>query len=72
MKFEINWAIVIFIFGLVGLVMSFADQSGQLGSKIPLTVFFMFVMCLGIGLQMLPRDWMETTFGEVGPPREFG
>jgi len=60
------------MFGVVGLIFSFTDDAGQIGSKIPLTIFFIFIMCVGITLQMLPKEWLEGVVGEVGPPREFG
>ena len=71
-NFEPNWALVIFVFGFMGLFVSFVDgQSEGIGSKIPLAIFFIFVMSIGIILQMLPKEFFEAVYGESDDPGGF-
>ena len=69
---KINPALVIFLFGVGGLLFTFVEGSGQIGSKIPLTIFFMFIMAVGIILQALPKDKLDDTFGEMETRQDFG
>ena len=73
MKFKLNPALVIYILGLTGLLFTFVDGSGEIGSKIPLSLFFIVVIILGIIIQMTPKDQLEGEYGEHhNARRSFG
>ncbi len=63
--------LIIAILGFTGLMFTFVDSSGEIGSKIPITIFFLFITCVGILLLMMPPEKINDTFGEVEAPREF-
>ena len=70
-KFKLKPGIVIAILGFCGLTFSLIDKSGGIGGKIPATVFFLIVMVIGMGLEMIPKDQKEGFYGEVRGGREF-
>lgn len=72
MKFNISPGILIFILGFTGIVFALVDESGQIGSKIPLAIFFIVLMIIGMAIQMAPKDWVDGIFGEVEGERGFG
>lgn len=72
MKINISPGIIIFILGFSGLVFCLADSSGQIGSKVPVSLFFLFIISIGIMVEMKMKDGSSDTFGEMDSPREFG
>lgn len=71
MKFNISPGVIIFILGFSGLVFSLADTSGQIGGKIPLSLFFLFIISVGIMIEIKSKG-NDDTFGEMEGNREFG
>ena len=65
MKINISPGMIVFILGFSGLVFCLADNSGQIGSKIPLSLFFMFVISVGVIIEMKMKDNSSDTFGEM-------
>ena len=74
MKFKINISpgMVVATLGLFGLTFSLIDTSGEIGSKIPLSLFFMFILVVGLIYEATPKDRLEGAFGEVQPGKGFG
>jgi len=72
MEFKINPAIIIFILGIGGLIFLSLDDSGEIGSKIPIALLFVFIIIIGIIIQISPEDKINGIFGEVDVKREFG
>lgn len=66
MKFKINISpgMIIFILGFCGLIFSLADPSSGIGGKVPLTLFFLFIIILGIIIESKMKDNIDT-FGEM-------
>jgi len=54
----------IFILGFCGLVFSLVDSSGEIGSKIPLSLFFIFMMGFGIIVELAPGEQTDDIYGE--------
>lgn len=73
MKFKINISpgMIIFILGFCALVLLLVEGTEEIGSKIPLAVFFIFIICLGVIVEMMPQDKMDELFGETEEGREF-
>lgn len=65
MKINISPGVIVFILGFSGLVFSLADNSGQIGSKIPLSLFFLFVISVGVIIEIKMKDGSSDTFGEM-------
>ena len=61
---KISPGIVVAMSGLVGLLFVFIENSGLLISKIPLSIFFIFLICLGIVYEIYPKNQLEN-FGEI-------
>ncbi len=72
MKINISPGIVIFVLGFSGLVYCLAENSGQIGSKVPIALFFLFIITIGVIVEMRMKDSSSDTFGEMESPREFG
>lgn len=56
--------IIIALIGTIGLVFTLTDSMGEIGSKIPISVFFLFILVVGIVLHVTPKDLMDDTYGE--------
>lgn len=63
--------LVIAMLGFCGLTFSLIDNSGEIGSKIPIVLFFIVVLIFGLIVQMVPQETTDDTYGEVGGKREF-
>lgn len=63
---------IIFILGFSGLVFCLADSSGQIGNKIPLSLFFLFIITVGVIIEMKMKDGSSDIYGEMNNPRGFG
>lgn len=72
MKINISPGMIIFILGFCGLVFSLAEGQEEIGSKIPLALFFLSIMGVGIAIYIKTTDNQYDTFGEMSSPREFG
>ena len=72
MKFKIDPIIFIYLLGLTGLMFTFIDDSGEMGSKVPLSLFFIVVIIIAIVIQVAPKDRVDGIFGEVESSRDFG
>lgn len=68
-KFYINPGVIIATMGIIGLLFTFVDESGEIGSKIPIGLFFIVIVILGILLEAYPK--IDETYGEFQSPREF-
>ena len=73
MKFKINVSpgMIIFILGFVGLIFSLADSSGQIGSKVPLALFFLFIISVGVVIEIKMKDGSSDIFGEMESGNRF-
>lgn len=69
MNIKINPVIMVTIFGTLGLIFNFIDNTGNIGGKIPLTIFFIILIIVGIILQIYPPE-KNDSFGEVGRPKD--
>ena len=72
MKINISPGVIIFILGFSGLVFSLADNSGQIGNKIPLALFFLFIITVGVIIEMKMKQGDSDIFGEMESNRGFG
>lgn len=72
MKFNIKPSIIIFVLGFGGLVFTLVDDYGEIGSKIPIAIFFIVIMSIGIIVEMKSKDKSNEIFGEIESPRKFG
>ena len=72
MKINISPGVIIFVLGFIGLVFCLVEGKGEIGSKIPLTLFFTFIMGLGIFVEAKLKDGSYDEFGEMESPRGFG
>ena len=68
-KFYISPGVIIATIGMVGLLFTFVDKSGTFGSTIPLGIFFILIMIVGILIEAYPK--IDETYGEFQSPREF-
>lgn len=57
--------------GLIGLFFALAENSGTIGSKIPIVTFFFLIMIIGFLIGLSPKEFLDDTFGEVDRKREF-
>lgn len=65
MKINISPGMIIFILGFCGLVFSLAESSGQIGGKVPITLFFLFIISIGVVIEIKMKDKSNDTFGEM-------
>ncbi len=72
MKINISPGMIIFILGFSGLVFCLADSSGQVGNKIPLSLFFLFVITVGVVVEIKMKNNDSDIFGEIDGSRGFG
>ncbi len=74
MKFKLNVSpgVVIFVLGFIGLVTSLAENSGQIGGKVPLALFFLFIIGMGIAIEIKLKKGDSDTFGEMESNKSFG
>ena len=63
---------VIFMLGFCGLVFLLIDDAGEIGSKIPMAVMFIFIILIGAFVEFYRGDMLDDTFGEKEAPRGFG
>ena len=56
---------IIFILGFSGLIFVLAESPGQIGGKIPLALFFLFVIIIGVIVESKLKDKDNDTFGEM-------
>ncbi len=70
-KINISPSMAIFMMGFCGLVFLLIESTGEIGSKIPIAIFFIFIICLGVIIKMLPREKLEEIFGEVHEREQF-
>jgi len=68
-KFYISPGVIIATIGVIGLMFTFIDDSGEIGSKIPLGIFFIIIMVIGILYEAYPT--IDETYGEFEAPRGF-
>ena len=71
MKINIAPGVIIFIFGFIGLIVCLAEGQGQIGSKVPLALFFLLIMGSGIAIQ-IKSDSNLDEFGEMEGNRGYG
>lgn len=64
MKFNISPGTIIFILGFCGLVFTLVDDAGQIGSKIPIALFFIVIISIGVLVELYSKDKGSETFGE--------
>ena len=62
---NIKPGVLISTLGLIGMVITFVENTYTLGSKIPLVVFFLFLVILGIIYETTPKSIFKEEFGEV-------
>ncbi len=72
MKFNISPGVVIFILGFSGLVFCLAEGSEEIGSKVPLALFFLLIISIGVIVEIKMKDPSSDTFGEMEGSRGFG
>ncbi len=72
MKININPAVIIYILGISGLMFTLVDDTGEIGSKIPLSIFFIIIIGLGIVVQLTPKETLAGEYGESETSRGFG
>ncbi len=65
MKFNVSLGVIVFTLGFIGLVFCLVDNSGQIGNKVPLALFFMFIITIGIIIEMKMKQGGFDTFGEM-------
>lgn len=63
--------ILIAVLGFCGLAFNFIESSGSIGSKIPITLFFLVIMVIGIVIESIPPEKNQEFYGEVRGGREF-
>lgn len=64
--------ILIAVLGFCGLAFNFIESSGSVGSKIPITLFFLAIMVIGIVLESIPSEKMDGFYGEVRGGERYG
>ena len=70
--FHISPGIVISFMGLVGLLLTFVDNTGFIGSKIPLTIFFLLIVVLGILYEAWPKEYLDDSYGQMQTKNQIG
>lgn len=68
---NISPGVIISMMGVIGMAITFIEGSGFIGSKIPLTVFFLFIIILGILYEAYPKDKLNDVYGEIDGRRDF-
>lgn len=68
---EANYGLIISMIGFFGMFFSFIEKSTSLGGKIPLVLFFLVVMCIGIVILMIPKNQIEDIYGELPSKNNF-
>ncbi len=63
--FNFTAGMVVVLSGLLGLVIILTESPKQIGSKIPLAVFFILIMIIGIFIEIKMKE-EEQTYGEFG------
>lgn len=58
------------ILGFSGMMYAFIDSNGEIGSKIPIVLFFLVITIIGMVLEIYPPD-VNNTYGEFRNPRDF-
>lgn len=61
---KINPAVFISVGGLLGLTFTLANKTKEIGSKIPIVLFFIVILIIGMLLFMYPLDKIDNTYGE--------
>lgn len=64
-KLNISPGTIVFVLGFGGLVICLADGSEQIGGKVPLSLFFLFIITLGVIIEMKSKDKNSDVFGEM-------
>lgn len=57
--------VIVSLMGMGGLMFTFVEGEEFIGGKLPLVIFFIVVICLGMAYELYPRAQWEDTFGEV-------
>lgn len=68
---KINPGVLIAMGGLIGLIIALVDDAGEIGGKIPLALFFLMIIIVGIAIEVAPKEYTEDTYGEYGSGRGF-
>lgn len=68
---RINYGLVISVIGIIGLVLVLGfDNLGKTIGKVPGSIFFLFILTIGIILQTIPEEkideWLGTNQAEQG------
>ncbi len=63
--------LIVAVLGFCGLTWGLVDKAGGVGSQIPITVFFLIIIVVGIIIMMLSPEKMDELYGEVGSRREY-
>jgi hypothetical protein len=71
MKFNITPGMIIFMLGFGGLVLSLAEGPKEIGSKVPLALFFLFIIGFGVVVEIKSKDNLDE-FGEMESRGGFG
>ncbi len=62
---------IVAVLGFCGLTYGLIDKGGGIGGKVPVTVFFLAVIVIGIVIMMLPKEKFDDLYGEVGSRSEY-
>ena len=65
LKFNVSPGVIVFTLGFMGLVICLVDEAGQIGSKVPLALFFLFVITLGVIIELKQKEKNNDVFGEM-------
>ena len=68
---NISPGIIVSMMGIIGLSFTLIENSGFIGSKIPLTIFFLFIIIIGIAYEAYPKNKLEDIYGEIEGKKEF-
>ena len=68
---NISPGIIIAMAGTIGLLITFIDNSGEIGSKIPIASFFIVIISIGIMFEMFSKEKMDEIYGEFGEGRDY-
>lgn len=66
---KLNPAIIIVLLGTIGLTAILSESSRQIGGKIPLALFFIFIIIVGIYILLKLKE--EGNYEEFGGHGEF-
>ena len=70
-KFRFTPGMILYLLGFIGLVVCLAEGPGEIGSKVPLALFFLFILALGIFIDFKMND-LPDEFGEMEGNGGFG